>query len=115
MKFTDTERLDFLEKWETSSHSNTWFTILTQHVNKQDYPTLREFCDYSIDFEKMIDSNGLDVIAWHHIPTHIQEIVISVWENENRILTDDEKDSIQTESNSYWKEVWELEESIEDK
>lgn len=111
MKFTDTERLDFLEKWETSSHNNTWFTILTQHISKIDCPTLRDFCDYSLDFERMIDTNLLDVISWHHIPTHLQEMVINIWENENRPLTDDEKTSLQDESNKYWEEVFKIDDA----
>jgi len=115
MKFTDTERLDLLEKWETSSHTDSWFTILTQHVKKEDCPTLRDFCDYSIEFEKMIDLNGLDVIAWHYLPQHLQEMVIFIWEESNRPLTDDERITLQDESDKYWEDLHQLEESDSDK
>ena len=85
MKFTDKERLDFLEKWETSSHEDSWFTLLTQNVRKKDYPKLRDFCDYAIQFEQMIDTNGLDILGWHSLPINLQEIVINLWENDSRI------------------------------
>ena len=105
MEFSDVKRLDFLEKWETSSHERTWFSILTQHVNKKDCPTLRSFCDYAIDFEKMIDLNGLDIISWHHLPVTLQETVIHLWEEEKRTLTDDERLTLQKEANSFWEEA----------
>lgn len=115
MEFSDLKRLDFLEKWETSSHEHTWFSILTQHVSKKDYPTLRSFCDYGIDFEKMIDGNGLDVISWHHLPLHLQEIVINIWEEEKRFLTEEEKVTLQDTANRFWQESLETEESTQDK
>ena len=115
MQFTDTQRLDFLEKWETSSHQHSWFTLLTQHVRKQDCPTLRDFCDYAIQFEKMIDSNGLDIMAWHFLPTHLQEVVVNLWENEDRSLTDVERNTLQEESAKYWEELHETEVDSSDK
>lgn len=115
MQFTDTQRLDFLEKWETSSHQHSWFTLLTQHVRKQDCPTLRDFCDYAIHFEKMIDSNGLDIMAWHFLPTHLQEVVVTLWENEDRPMTDAERNTLQEESAKYWEELHETEVDNSDK
>jgi hypothetical protein len=115
MQFTDTQRLDFLEKWETSSHQHSWFTLLTQHVRKQDCPTLRDFCDYAIQFEKMIDSNGLDIMAWHFLPTHLQEVVVNLWENEDRPLTEVERNTLQEESAKYWEELHETEVDSSDK
>ena len=115
MQFTDTQRLDFLEKWETSSHQDSWFTLLTQHVRKQDCPTLRDFCDYAIQFEKMIDSNGLDIMAWHFLPLHLQEVVVTLWENEARPMTDDERNTLQEESAKYWEELHETEVDTSDK
>lgn len=115
MKFTDSERLDFLEKWETSQYDHSWFTLLTQHVRKEDCPTIRDFCDYAIGFEKMIDLNELDVMAWHYLPLHLQEMVITIWEEESRKLTDDEKVSLQEESDKYWEELHQIEEESSDK
>lgn len=115
MQITDTARLDFLEKWETSSHQDSWFTMLTQHVRKQDCPTLRDFCDYSIQFEKMIDSNGLDIMAWHFLPPHLREIVVSLWENEKRSMTNEERVTLQEESAKYWEELHQTEEEDADK
>lgn len=115
MKFTDEQRLDFLEKWETSSHKHSWFTLLTQHVRKEDCPTLRDFCDYSIQFERMIDLNGLDIMSWHYLPTYLQETVINIWENDNRTLTEEEKASLQEESAKYWEELHQTEEDNSDK
>ena len=115
MEFSDTKRLDFLEKWETGSHNFTWFSMLTQHVTKKDCPTLRSFCDYAIDFEKMIDGNELDVISWHHLPVHLQEMVIKIWEDDHRFLTEEEKLTLQDKANLFWKETLEMEESPEDK
>ena len=115
MQFTDTQRLDFLEKWETSSHQDSWFTLLTQHVRKQDCPTLRDFCDHGIDFEKMIDSNSLDIMAWHFIPYHLQEVVVSVWEKESRAMNEDERFTLQEESAKYWEELHQTEEENIDK
>jgi hypothetical protein len=115
MKFTDTNRLDFLEKWETSSHSDSWFTILTQHVRKADCATLRDFCDYGIDFEKMIDSNELDVISWHYMPLHLQEMVVTIWEDSSRPLSEEEKVSLQEEATRYWEELHQIEEESSDK
>lgn len=115
MNYTDTQRLDFLEKWETSSHQHSWFTLLTQHIRKQDCPTLRDFCNYGLNFEEMLDLNGLDVISWHYLPTHLQEIVINIWENEGRCLTDDEKISLQEESGKHWEELHETEVDNSDK
>ena len=105
MQFTDTQRLDFLEKWETSSHQESWFTLLTQHVRKKDCPTLRDFCDYAMQFEQMIDSNGLDIMAWHFLPIHLQEVVVSLWENEDRPMTSEERVTLQEKSAKYWEEL----------
>ena len=115
MQFTDTQRLDFLEKWEISSHQNSWFTLLTQHVRKQDCPTLRDFCDYAMQFEQMIDSNGLDIMAWHFLPSHLQEIVVSLWENDDRSMTSEEMVTLQEESAKYWEELHQTEEEAADK
>lgn len=105
MNFTDTQRLDFLEKWEISIHGGSWYTLLTQHVSKDDYPTLREFCDYGIDFETMIDSNQLDAMNWHMIPLHLQEKVIDIWKRLARPLNQPEKEFLQEESDKYWESV----------
>jgi hypothetical protein len=105
MNFTDAQRLDFLEKWETSSYQHTWFTLLTQHVKKDDFPTLRKFCDYAMDFEMMIDDNGFDILAWHSLIPSLQERVISIWKNEARSLSDEEKLSIEEEFNRYWENI----------
>jgi len=115
MKFTDTERLDFLEKWDTSSHQNTWFTLLTQHVKKQDCPTLRSFCDHAIEFEGMIDANGLDIMAWHYLPPHLQEKVTGIWERDARPMTEEEKESLVDESAKYWQELHQTESQDQDK
>jgi hypothetical protein len=115
MKFTDIQRLDFLEKWEVSQHNDSWFTLLTQRVSKKDCPNLREFCDYAIAFERMIDSNELDVLAWHYLPSHLQEMVMSVWEEEARPLTAEEKVSLQEESDKYWEELHQIEMDNSDK
>lgn len=115
MKFTDTDRLDFLEKWDTSSHQNTWFTLLTQHVKKQDYPTLRSFCDHAIGFERMIDLNGLDIMAWHYLPPHLQEKVTEIWEKEFRHMSEEEKESLVEESTRYWEELHQTESQDQDK
>jgi len=115
MKFTDTERLDFLEKWETSQHQHSWFTLLTQHVRKEDCPTLRSFCDYAIGFERMIDSNGLEILTWHSLTPDLQEIVVTVWENEGRALTTEEKESMQKAFNQYWEDLHKTEARISDK
>ena len=105
MEFTDAKRLDFVEKWGVSATRQSWFTVLTQTVSKEDCPTLRDFCDYAIRFEMMIDSNGLDILEWHSMPIELQEIVIRVWEDEGRVLTDIEKESLQRESDQYWEDV----------
>lgn len=115
MQITDTLRLDFLEKWEMSSHQNSWFTLLTQHVRKTDCPTLRDFCDYAIQFEQMIDSNCLDIMAWHYLPSHLQEIVVRLWENDNRSMTNEERVTLQEESAKYWEELHQTEEEAADK
>jgi hypothetical protein len=115
MQFTDTQRLDFLEKWETSSHQDSWFTLLTQHVRKADCPTLREFCDYAIRFEQMIDQNGLDIMAWHFLPYHLQELVINLWENDARPMNEDERSTLQEESAKYWEELHQTEKNDSDK
>lgn len=105
MKFTDSERLDFLEKWEPSIHQNSWFTVLTQNISREDCSTLRSFCDYGINFEKMLDLNGIDVVAWHYLPIHLMESVITIWEKEARALTIEEKLTLQKESDEYWKKL----------
>lgn len=115
MKFTDTKRLDFLEKWETSSHKDSWFTLLTQHVRKQDCPTLRDFCDHAIQFEQMIDSNGLDILVWHSMPPHLQELVINLWENDATPLNDEERASLQKAMNEYWEDLHQIESEDLDK
>ncbi|CAB4174659.1 hypothetical protein UFOVP1247_27 [uncultured Caudovirales phage] len=112
MEYTDSERLDFLEKWQVSEYDNTRFTLLTQHVNKEDHLTLRSFCDHGIELEKMLDSNELDVMAWHYLPLHLQEIVINIWDSEKRNMSSEEKDSLQQVSNEYWET---LSDSLEDK
>ena len=115
MHFTDTERLDFLEKWETSSYQDSWFTLLTQHVRKKDCPTLRDFCDYAIQFEQMIDQNCLDIMAWHYLPHHLQELVINLWENDARPMNEEERNTLQEESAKYWEELHRLDEEGKDK
>ncbi|CAB4159400.1 hypothetical protein UFOVP699_136 [uncultured Caudovirales phage] len=105
MNFTDSERLDFLEKWEISIHDGSWFTLLTQHVQKDKYPTLRDFCDYGIDFEEMLDENFLDAMHWHTIPYHLQEKVIDIWKRLARPLNEPEKDYLQTSVDEYWESL----------
>lgn len=105
MNFTDSERLDFLEKWEISIHDGSWFTLLTQHVRKDKYPTLRDFCDYGIDFEKMIDANQFDALSWHSIPLHLQEKVVDIWRSLERPLNKPEKEYLQKSVNEYWEDV----------
>jgi hypothetical protein len=102
MNYTDTQRLDFLEKWEVSNHQNSWFSLLTQHIRKEDCPKLRDFCDYGIQFEEMINTNGFDIISWYEIPLHLQEMVLLIWENEKRSLSEEEKLTLQEETNNYW-------------
>lgn len=115
MQFTDTQRLDFLEKWETSSHQDSWFSLLTQHIRKTDCPTLRDFCDYAIQFEQMIDQNGLDILAWHFLPYHLQELVINLWENDARPMSTEERDSLQEQAAKYWEELHQTEADDSDK
>lgn len=115
MKFTDTQRLDFLEKWETSPYQHTWFTLLTQHVKKSDCSTLREFCDFAIQFEQMIDSNGIDILAWHSMPPFLQELVINLWENDARPLNEEERISLQEQIDKYWNELHQSEVEDSDK
>lgn len=112
---SDTQRIEFLEKWEPSIHQATWFTTLTQHVNKVDCPTLRLFCDYGINHESMLDTNNLDVLAWHYLPIQLQEIVINIWEIEKRPLSDEERITLQSESDKYWEDLHQLEEENSDK
>jgi hypothetical protein len=105
MNYTDKERMDFLEKWEVSIHEETWFTILTQHVKKQQCSTLRDFCDYAIDFERMLDENGLDAINWHFIPPHLQSRVTDVWSRLNRPLNKPEKEYLEQANREYWENL----------
>lgn len=102
MNYTDKERMDFLEKWEVSIHESNWFTLLTQHVSKKKYTTLREFCDYGIDFEKMIDENGLDAINWHFLPLHLQMRVTDIWSRLCRPLNKQEKEYLEQSNTEYW-------------
>jgi len=115
MQITDSKRLDFLEKWEISIYENTRFTLLTQHVRRDTCKTLREFCDHGIYLESMLDQNGLDVMAWHFLPPHLQEMVASIWEKESRPLTDEEKSTLQEEADKYWEELHQTEEDNADK
>jgi hypothetical protein len=105
MTYTDKERMDFLEKWEPSIHEHTWFTLLTQHIKRNKYPTLRDFCDYAIDFEKMIDANGLDAVNWHFLPSHLQDLVVDLWVRLERPLNKQEKDYLEKSNNEYWEKL----------
>lgn len=105
----DTIRLDFIQKWEVTQQPDYWFTILTQLVSKEEYSTLREFCDYGIDFEKMLDQNGIDVIAWHSLPKDLQLEVKTIWTNNGRKLTQLEKDEFDKKANQHWKEEYGVE------
>lgn len=115
MNFTDTQRLDFLEKWEVSSHKTSWFTLLTQHVQKSEYLTLRSFCDYSIDFENMIDENGLDILGWHSLTPDLQLRVVDLWKKEGRAMSDEEKQGLLSEFNRYWEDLHQTGSESQDK
>ena len=52
----DTIRLDFIQRWDVSRTAGYWFTLVTQLVSQEEYPTLRDFCDYGIDLEMMLIS-----------------------------------------------------------
>ena len=105
MTYTDNERMDFLEKWEVSVHGETWFTLLTQHVKKEKCPTLRDFCDYAIDFERMLDENQLDAINWHFLPAHLQTRVTDLWKSLHRPLNKQEKEYLERANNEYWEKL----------
>ena len=100
----DSLRLDFIERWEVTQQPGYWFTLLTQLVSQEQYTTLRDFCDYGIDFEKMLDQNGIDVIAWHSLPTHLKAKVETYWREEDRSLTQEEKEELDRLANQYWSE-----------
>jgi hypothetical protein len=105
MSYTDKERMDFLEKWEVSVHSATWFTLLTQHVNKEKFPTLRDFCDHAISFEKMLDENSLDAVNWHFLPDYLQAKVTDVWSRLERPLNKQEKEYLERSNAEYWEKL----------
>jgi hypothetical protein len=63
----------------------------------------------------MIDSNGLDIMVWYYLAPSLQELVVNLWEKESRVLTDEERVSLQVESNNYWSELHQLEEENSDK
>jgi hypothetical protein len=100
----DSLRLDFIECWEVTQQPGYWFTLLTQLVSQEQSATLRDFCDYGIDFEKMLDQNGIDVIAWHSLPTQLKAKVETYWREEDRSLTQEEKEELEAQANQYWSE-----------
>jgi hypothetical protein len=63
----------------------------------------------------MIDSNGLEILTWHSLTPDLKEIVITIWENESRSLTAEEKGSMQKAFNQYWEELHKLESESSDK
>lgn len=105
MTYTDKERMDFLEKWELSIHDSTWFTLVTQHVSKEKYPSLRDFCDHAISFEKMLDENGLDAVNWHFLPSYLQELVVDLWQRLERPLNKQEKEYLEKSNKEYWEKL----------
>jgi hypothetical protein len=115
MKNTDSERLDFLEKWEVSIYDRTRFTLLTQHVSKDKCQTLRDFCDYGIDFEKMLDSNSLDAVNWHYLPHHLQKMVEDLWQRLERPLNKEEKEYLEQKNTEYWEDLAKKTEDPKDK
>ena len=102
MKFNDSTRMDFLEKWEVSTYAHTRFTILTQHVRTDKCKTLREFCDHGICLEAMLDQNGLDVLAWHSMSPHLQKLVTDLWDTLERPMNEQEKEYLTKASDEYW-------------
>jgi hypothetical protein len=105
MKYEDQDRLDFLEKWEISNYDNTRFTLLTQHVDKKKCPTLRDFCDYAIEMEQMLDANELSPMDWHFLPPFIQEMIETIWLENSRPLNENERDAVKELNDEYWKSL----------
>lgn len=105
----DTIRLDFIQRWDVSRTAGYWFTLVTQLVSQEEYPTLRDFCDYGIDLEMMLDQNGIDVIAWHSLPPSLQLEVKTIWTSEGRTLTQLEKDRFDNDANQHWKKEYGVE------
>ena len=103
MYFTESQYLDFIDKHEPSIHERTYFTILTQHVSKEKCKNIREFCEFGISLEHMLDSNTISVLDWHSMPPSLQNVVLEVWINENRPLSTDEHASLTEKLNEYWK------------
>jgi hypothetical protein len=53
----------------------------------------------------MLDENNLDVLAWHTIPSHLQNKVTDLWKSLERPLNEPEKDYLQKSVTEYWEAV----------
>lgn len=104
-KFTDSQYLDFIDMHEPSIHANSYFTILTQHINREVCQNIREFCEYGLTLEQMLENNNIGVLDWHSMPHPMQDKVLIAWAEENRALTPEERKALDTELNEYWENL----------
>jgi hypothetical protein len=96
-KHTDKKRLDFLERNELYIDNNTFFTVLTQHVSRNTI-TLRDFCDFGIELERMYIANKTtrgDVIYKGFFSRLLESKMGEVWFSEYRPLNNMELTAIE--------------------
>jgi len=97
---TDGERFSFLERNDISVSDSSYFTILTQHINKKDVMGLRGFVDTGIEFQNMLDANGIGSNYWHFLYFH-HDIYLKAWVNEHRPINEVEKEKIKKDNEEY--------------
>lgn len=85
---TDFERMNFMQRHDVSIHGSSYFTGLTQHVEKQGW-TLREFCDYGIEYEMMLMENKVTAQEIFFKDDRLNKME-EVWLREHRALNAEE-------------------------
>lgn len=109
---TDGERFSFLERNDISVSDSSYFTVLTQHINKKDVIGLRGFVDAGIEFQNMLDANGISSNYWHFLHFH-HDIYLKAWANEHRLINKVEKEKIKKDNEEYAELIRRLEEERE--
>jgi hypothetical protein len=104
---TDEERMNFLIENDVEVDNSTYFTCLTQHVNRRVKDTdgavkdLREFCDYGIEFSLMLKANNIDRFGWDWMFLKHKQLYLDSWFNEHRPLNEKELKKIKDENDEY--------------
>lgn len=95
--YNESELLSFLDRHQVIITDSSYFSTITQQVDKSSCKSIREFCRKGLDLEKMLASNKIRLGDWITMPHHVQRVIFEIWSHYSRPLNEAERLSIEEE------------------